>query len=84
MAWRRTRKTIVTRIVVEAGRRFAVRLDELHNDSTSIRFTGQYRQARGRTIRGKQAPWITYGYSMGPATGGMSGSGICLPRKAGR
>ena len=36
---------------------------ELHNDSTSIRLTGQYRAARGRSIRCRRAPWITYGYS---------------------
>jgi len=38
-------------------------LKELHNDSTSIRLFGQYSQAKGRTIRGRKAPWITYGHS---------------------
>jgi transposase len=45
------------------SRRFAVRLDELHNDSTTVQFAGQYRAARGRRCWGKQAPWITYGFS---------------------
>jgi transposase len=40
-----------------------VRFAELHNDSTSVSFCGQYRGASGRTIRGRTAPAITYGYS---------------------
>jgi transposase len=57
------RGALLTEIVVSAGKRFALRFDELHNDSTTIRFCGQYRRARGRKIRGKQAPFITYGFS---------------------
>jgi transposase len=57
------RGSLLTEVVVAVQRRFAVRFDELHNDSTSIRFCGQYRQARGRSVRGKRAPWITYGHS---------------------
>ena len=57
------RGTLLTQVVVTMGRRFAVRFDELHNDSTTIRFTGQYRAARGRCLGGKRAPWITYGHS---------------------
>jgi transposase len=38
-------------------------LAELHNDSTSVRFCGQYRGASGHPIRGRTAPAITYGYS---------------------
>lgn len=57
------RAGLLTRVVVGMGKRFDVRFDELHNDSTSIRFTGQYRQAQGRRLRGRRAPWITYGYS---------------------
>jgi hypothetical protein len=53
----------LTAIVVAAAGRFEVRMDQLPNDSTSIKFTGQYRAAKGRRIRGKRAPWITYGYS---------------------
>jgi transposase len=40
-----------------------VSLDELHNDSTTVKFCGQYRQAQGRRVRGKRAPFITYGHS---------------------
>jgi transposase len=38
-------------------------MDELHNDSTTVRFTGQYKEAKGRSLRCKKAPFITYGYS---------------------
>jgi len=57
------RGTLLTDIVVAATKRFEVRMDQLHNDSTSIKFTGQYREAKGRSLRGKRAPWITYGFS---------------------
>jgi len=57
------RGTLLTEIVVAATQRFDVRLDQLHNDSTTIKFTGQYRAAKGRCLRGKQAAWITYGFS---------------------
>jgi transposase len=55
------RGTPLTEVVIAASKRFGVVLDELHNDSTTIRFCGQYRAARGRSVRGKRAPWITYG-----------------------
>jgi transposase len=57
------RAALLTEVVVMMSRRFAVRLDELHNDSTTVQFAGQYRAARGRRCWGKQAPWITYGFS---------------------
>jgi transposase len=58
------RGSLLTEIVVAAVERFDLRLDELHNDSTTVKFTGQYAQARGRSLRGKKkAPYITYGYS---------------------
>lgn len=57
------RAGLLTRVVVGMGKSFGLQFDELHNDSTSIRFTGQYREARGRSLRGRRAPWITYGYS---------------------
>jgi len=57
------RAALLTDVVVAAAQEFGVALDELHNDSTSIRFCGQYAQARGRNLRGKRAPMISYGYS---------------------
>jgi transposase len=35
----------------------------MHNDTTSILFTGQYRAATGRRIHGRRAPRITFGHS---------------------
>ena len=46
-----------------AGKAFAVDFAELHIDSTSIRFCGQYRAAGSRSGPGRSAPAITYGYS---------------------
>jgi transposase len=57
------RGALVTEIVVALRRRLALDLGELHNDSTTVRFSGQYREASGRRLRGKRAPYITYGYS---------------------
>lgn len=57
------RAGLLTEVVLAAGRVFGVSFDELHNDSTSVSFCGQYGQARGRSIRGRRAPFITYGYS---------------------
>jgi len=57
------RAALLTDVVVAAVREFDVALDELHNDSTTIKFCGRYRQARGQRLRGKRAPFITYGYS---------------------
>lgn len=57
------RAALLTDVVVAAAQEFGVALNELHNDSTSVRLCGQYPQARGRRLRGKRAPWITYGYS---------------------
>jgi transposase len=57
------RGSLLTEIVLAAVERFELAMDELHNDSTTVRFTGQYKEAKGRSLRGKKAPFITYGYS---------------------
>lgn len=57
------RGTLLTELVVSMAKTFEVSFEELHNDSTTIRFCGQYRDATGRSIRGKRAPFITYGHS---------------------
>lgn len=57
------RGSLLTEVVVSAVKHFDLELGELHNDSTTIKLSGQYREAQGRTIRGKRAPFITYGYS---------------------
>jgi transposase len=56
------RAALLTDVVVGAVREFDVALDELHNDSTTVSFCGQYRQAEGRQLRGQRAPAITYGH----------------------
>jgi transposase len=57
------RGSLLTEVVVAAGERFSLSLEELHNDSTTVKFCGQYARAKGRSIRGKRAPFVTYGYS---------------------
>jgi transposase len=57
------RAGLLTEVVVAVGGRFGVRFDQLHNDSTSVAFCGQYRQASGRQLRRRSAPAIVYGYS---------------------
>jgi transposase len=57
------RAALLTAVVVAVGQRFGVKFDQLHNDSTSIAFCGQYRAASGRAIRGRSAPAISYGFS---------------------
>jgi len=57
------RGSLLTEIVLAAAGEFDLVLDELHNDSTTVKFTGQYTQATGRSMRGKRAPFITYGFS---------------------
>lgn len=57
------RAALLTELVVRVGKVFAVDFAELHNDSTSIRFCGQYRNAAARRAGGRSAPLIVYGYS---------------------
>ncbi len=57
------RGSLLTEMVIAAGERFSLSFSELHNDSTTVKFSGQYARAKGRSIRGKRAPFITYGYS---------------------
>ena len=57
------RGTFLTEVVVATVARFGVDLAEVHNDSTTVRFSGQYAAAQGRSLRGRRAPWITRGHS---------------------
>ena len=57
------RTALLTELVLAVGQRFGVRFDEFHNDSTTFSLCGSYRGARGRQIRGRTAPAITYGHS---------------------
>jgi transposase len=47
------RATLLNRVVIQAIREFHLDLSELHNDSTTITFTGEYPEADGRWMRGK-------------------------------
>jgi transposase len=57
------RAALLTEVVVAVGQKFGVRFDELHNDSTSVAFCGQYRHAAGRKLRQRTAPAIVHGHS---------------------
>lgn len=57
------RGTMLTELVVGMGRAFGVSFERFHNDTTSVSVTGQYARAKGRSIRGRKAPFLTYGYS---------------------
>src|SRR4030095_8007369 len=51
---------LLTEVALVLGQRFGVRMQQLHNDSTSISLCGQYRKARGRSVRGRTAPAIVH------------------------
>ena len=57
------RASFLTALVVRAVREFGVALDQFHNDSTSITFSGEYDLATGRKLRGTPALRITHGYN---------------------
>ena len=57
------RQTLLSEFVLHLVREFRVDLGQLHNDSTSLSFQGQYRQADGRRVDGLETPAITFGYS---------------------
>jgi transposase len=57
------RGALLTEVVLAMSKAFQVSFDQVHNDSTSVSVCGQYRGANGRTVRGRRAPAITYGFS---------------------
>jgi len=57
------RAALLTEVVLVMAKRFAVQLERLHNDSTSISFCGQYREQRGPSRTGQRASVLTFGYS---------------------
>jgi len=57
------RQMLLSEFVLHLVREFRVDLGQLHNDSTSLSFQGQYRQADGRRVEGLETPAITFGYS---------------------
>ena len=47
------RAALLTEVVLAVAKRFAVQLERLHNDSTSISFCGQYHEQRGPSQSGQ-------------------------------
>jgi len=57
------RASLLTRLVLDAIEAFGIDVSRLHNDSTSIRFSGAYAGADGRPRGGKPTAAITFGHS---------------------
>jgi len=57
------RAALMTELVLKAIREFHIDLDHLHNDSTTVTFSGLYAQADGRSVRGKPTVVVQYGYN---------------------
>jgi transposase len=56
--------TLTLAAVTHAVREFGVELDELHNDSTTVTFHGDYESAdRVRSLRGRLRLAVTYGHN---------------------
>lgn len=68
------RAALLTDVVLAVAQRFGLRFDELHNDSTSISFCGNFRNATGRTVRSRTAPAITMAT---PRRTGLISSSCC-------
>ena len=57
------RTALLTDFVLRMVREFQVRLDELHNDSTSLTFQGDYRHADGHEVDSVPTHRITFGHN---------------------
>jgi len=57
------RASLMTEIVLKAVREFGLKMDQLHNDSTSITFHGGYEDANGDKKRGKVTLIIARGHN---------------------
>lgn len=57
------RASLITEVVLSSVREFNIGLSQLHNDSTTVTFTGGYHQATGQTRSGKATPKVTYGHN---------------------
>jgi transposase len=57
------RASLLTRLLLDAIAAFGIDTSRLHTDTTSIRFTGAYPAADGRTRGGKPTPAIVRGHS---------------------
>jgi transposase len=57
------RASLLTEVVLGAIRSFRIDCSQLHNDSTTVTFAGNYKAADGRTRGGKATAAITFGYN---------------------
>jgi transposase len=57
------RASLLTEIVLRAVGSFGIDCSELHNDSTSVTFAGDYHSADGQARGGKATAAITFGYN---------------------
>lgn len=57
------RASLITEVVLSAVREFSVELDQLHNDSTTVTFSGAYQAATGTTRARKATPKVTDGHN---------------------
>jgi len=57
------RGSILTELVVRIVRDFHISMEEFHNDSTTITFSGNYSEADGSVKRGKESLKITHGHN---------------------
>ena len=57
------RASLLTAVVVSAVRTFHLELDQLHNDSTTVTFSGDYVGATGAPVAGRPTLRITHGHN---------------------
>lgn len=57
------RAVLLTEVVLTLGRRFGVTFSQLHNDSTSVSFCGQYGAQSPRSATGRTSAAIFFGHS---------------------
>jgi len=57
------RASLMTELVVRAIREFDIDLSRLHNDSTTITFSGEYSGANGHLVGGQPTLRVTYGHN---------------------
>jgi len=57
------RASLLTEIVVRAVREFGIDLTQIHNDSTTITFSGEYADAGGKPRKGRPTLNITHGFN---------------------
>jgi transposase len=57
------RASLLTEVVLRVIREFGVDVSQLHNDSTSVTFTGVYAGADGASRGGKATPAVAFGHN---------------------